>query len=284
MYAITGISGQVGGVVATTLLNEGKQVRAIVRDRAKGGTWAQKGCEIALADMTDATALTAAFADVEAVFILIPPLFDPAPGFPEIRTIITALKTAIGDARPPKIVCLSTIGAQASRPNLLSQLGLVEQELGALDVPITFLRAAWFMENALWDVAPARGTGIVQSFLQPLDKPVPMVATSDIGRLAAELLQETWVGRRVVELEGPCRVTPNEIAACFAEIFNRPVRAEIVPRDSWERLFRSQGAKNPAPRAQMLDGFNEGWIAFEGTTRHGTTAIGTVLRQLVARG
>jgi hypothetical protein len=25
----------------------------------------------------------------------------------------------------------------------------------------------------------------------------------------------------------------------------------------------SQGMKNPAPRAQMLDGFNEGWIEFE---------------------
>jgi uncharacterized protein YbjT (DUF2867 family) len=111
-----------------------------------------------------------------------------------------------------------------------------------------------------------------------------MVATSDIERLAAELLQETWEGRRVVELEGPRRVTPNEIAACFAEIFNRPVHAKIVPRDSWKGLFRSQGAKNAVPRAQMLDGFNEGWIAFEGTPRHGTTAIGTVLRQLVARG
>lgn len=140
------------------------------------------------------------------------------------------------------------------------------------------------MENALGDVAPARETGIVRSFLQPLDKPVPMVATSDIGRLGAELLQETWEGRRVVEFEGPRRVTPNEIAACFAEIFNHQVRAEIVPRDSWERLFRSQGAKNPSPRAQMLDGFNEGWIEFEGTPRRGTTAIGTVLRQLVSRG
>jgi alpha-acetolactate decarboxylase len=34
----------------------------------------------------------------------------------------------------------------------------------------------------------------------------------------------------------------------------------------------------------MLDGLNEGWIEFEETPRHGTTAIGTVLRQLVARG
>jgi hypothetical protein len=43
--------------------------------------------------------------------------------------------------------------------------------------------------------APAHD-GVVPSFLQPLHKPVPMVATADIGHLAAALLQETWTGRR----------------------------------------------------------------------------------------
>jgi hypothetical protein len=38
---------------------------------------------------------------------------------------------------------------------------------------------------------------------------------------------------------------------------------EAVPRDTWEGPFASQGTKNPTPRAQMLDGFNEGWIEFE---------------------
>ena len=90
-----------------------------------------------------------------------------------------------------------------------------------------------------------------------------MVATADIGRVAAELLQETWKGGRVVELEGPHRVTPNEIAATFATLLHRPVKMEAVPRATWEPLFKSQGMNNPMPRIQMLDGFNEGWIEFE---------------------
>jgi NAD(P)H dehydrogenase (quinone) len=92
---------------------------------------------------------------------------------------------------------------------------------------------------------------------------VPMVATADLGRVAAELLQETWTGRRIIELEGPARVTPNQIAATFAEIFGHPVRAQAVPRQTWEQLFKSQGMKHPEPRIQMLDGFNQGWIEFE---------------------
>ncbi|MFY9762199.1 MAG: NmrA family NAD(P)-binding protein [Xanthobacteraceae bacterium] len=287
MFAVTGITGQVGGATARTLLDTGLSVRAVMRDAAKGAAWRESGCEIALADMKDAAALTDALSGVDGIFVIMPPIFDPTPGFPEARAIITAVTKAIGVAKPSKVVCLSTIGAQATQLNLLNQLGLLEQALGAVQSPVCFLRAAWFMENAAWDVAPARDTGVVPSFLQPLDKPVPMVATADIGHLAATLLQETWTGRRIVELEGPRRITPNRVAATFAEILGRPVRMEPVPRDTWEGLFASQGMKNPTPRARMLDGFNEGWIEFENgeqSSRKGRTELKTVLKQLLAHG
>ncbi len=284
MYAVTGITGQVGGVTGRALLNRGLAVRAVVRDAAKGAPWKKCGCEVALADMNDAPALTAAFTGASGVFVLIPSNFDPEPGFPEVRAISAALASAISAAKPPKVVFLSTIGAQATQPNLLNQLGLVEQALVALAMPVCFLRAAWFMENSAWDVEPARDKGEISSFLQPLDKPVPMVATADIGRVAAELLQETWTGRRIIELEGPTRVTPNQIAATFAEMFGRPVRAEAVPRQTWEQLFKSQGMKHPEPRINMLDGFNQGWIEFEQNEtmrRKGRIGLKEVLTGLV---
>ena len=111
------------------------------------------------------------------------------------------MSSALNAARPGKVVYLSTIGAQATRSNLLTQHTIIEQALRTVLWPITFLRPGWFMENSSWDVAPARSKGVIPSFLQPLDKPVPMVATADIGRLVAQLLQETWSGHRIVELE-----------------------------------------------------------------------------------
>lgn len=285
MFAITGITGQVGGAVARALIDNGQRVRAVVRDAEKGAAWARKGCEVAVADLYDAAALKKAFAGVQGVFFLLPPVFDPSPDFNEARRVIAAVREALEVARPSKVVSLSTIGAQALQPNLLQQHQLQEKSLGTLPLPITFLRAAWFMENATWDVAPARTTGVIPSFLYPLDKPVPMVATEDIGRVAAELLQETWQGRRVVELEG-ARLSPNDIAAAFGRVLEREVRTEAVPRATWEALFKSQGMKNPVPRAQMLDGFNEGWIDFEGdasSTRKGTVSLDTVLQTLIAR-
>jgi hypothetical protein len=79
-------------------------------------------------------------------------------------------------------------------------------------------------------------------------------------------------------------VAPNEIAAVFTRLVGRPVRMEAVPRESWEDLFRSQGMKNPIPRIRMLDGFNEGWIDFEGGeagSQKGSVALKSVLKALL---
>ncbi len=283
MFAITGITGQVGGEVARNLLAARQTVRGVARDVSKCKAWAERGCQLVKADINNVAELTAAFEGVDGAFVLVPPNFDPSPDFSEARTIAATLSAAIDAARLRRVVYLSTIGAQATRPNLLTQHTIIEQALRKLPVAITFLRPAWFMENATWDVGPAKN-GALQSFLQPLGKPVPMVATADIGRLAAELLQESWNGQRVVELEGPQRVTPNEIAATFARLLGHAVKLEAVPRDTWEALFKSQGMKNPKPRIQMLDGFNEGWIEFEGKengSRKGKVALESVLRTLI---
>jgi uncharacterized protein YbjT (DUF2867 family) len=285
MYAITGITGKVGGALARTLLANGKAVRAIVRDQAKGASWAALGCEVALAEMEDAKALSAAFVGAEAVFILPPSEFDPEPGYPEAQKVIDSVVAALKTAHPKKVLCLSTIGADAKEDNLLSQRTMLEKALNELDLLVTFLRPAWFMENALWDVGTARDTGILYSFLQPADKKFPMIATKDIGILAGELIQQDWTGKRVIELEAAQRVSPNDLAQAFEVALKRPVKVEVVNRETWEDLFRSQGMKNPTPRIRMLDGFNESWIEFKDSGRlakKGNTSLQQVVDALVA--
>jgi NAD(P)H dehydrogenase (quinone) len=285
MFAVTGITGKVGAAVARSLLSADQPVRAVIRDRSKGAHWAQLGCDIAVADLSDTEALTAAFAGTAGVFTVVPPVFDPAPGFPEATGFIHSLRTALARAEPAKVVALSTVGANASQPNLLNVLGRMEEALGSLPMPVTFLRAAWFMENAAWDIASAKN-GLIQSYLQPLDRVVPMVSTDDVGRTAAVLLQERWEGKRVVELEGAQRVSPNALAAAFAKVLGTPVRAEVVARDRWEPIFRGQGMKNPAPRMQMIDGFNAGWIDFADRGAHarkGSISIDQAIATLIQR-
>jgi uncharacterized protein YbjT (DUF2867 family) len=285
MFAVTGITGKVGAAVARSLLSADQPVRAVVRDRSRSDPWAQLGCDIAVADLSDTEALTAAFAGTAGVFAMVPPVFDPAPGFSEAMGFISPLRAALAHAKPAKVVALSTVGADAPQPNLLNVLGQMEGALGSLLMPVAFLRAAWFMENAAWDIDSAKG-GLIQSYLQPLDRVVPMVSTDDVGRAAAALLQERWEGKRVVELDGPQRVSPNALAAAFAKALGTPVRAEVVPRAQWESIFRAQGMKNPTPRIQMIDGFNAGWIDFADRGAHarkGSISIDQAIATLIQR-
>ncbi|OYX75494.1 MAG: NmrA family transcriptional regulator [Rhizobiales bacterium 32-66-11] len=287
MYAITGITGKVGGALARSLLAEKLPVRAVLRDVAKAAEWRAGGCDVAIAEMDDAASLAAAFRDAEGVFILPPSEFDPEPGFPQARRVIDAVTRALGAARPAKVVCLSTIGADAPLENLLTARTLMEQAVGELGLPVTFLRPGWFMENAQWDVPAARDEGVLRSFLQPADKPFPMIATQDVGHTAAALLREDWSGTRVVELEGPARVSPNDIARAFAAALGHPVAVEIVPRETWESIFRAEGAHNPLPRIRMIDGFNEGWIDFADqgrAARKGAITLESVIAELVKAG
>jgi uncharacterized protein YbjT (DUF2867 family) len=198
MFAVTGITGNVGGEVARNLLAAGQPVRAVVRETRKGETWAKRGCDLVEADINDATALTAAFKGAAGVVVLVPPNR-------EARAVAASLRSALDAARPGRVVYLSTIGAQATRSNLLTQHSIIEQVLGELSIPICFLRPGWFMENSSWDVAPAAQNGWFPSFLQPLDKPVPMVATPISGAWrpnssrppGAAAVWSSWKGRTV---------------------------------------------------------------------------------------
>ncbi|MBN8901099.1 MAG: NmrA family NAD(P)-binding protein [Rhodospirillales bacterium] len=287
MFAITGITGRVGAIAAATLLKAERQVRAVVRSEEKGAAWKARGCEIAVVpDAEDQTALERAFDGVEGVFLMNPPNYDSDAGFTDTRRRVAAAMRALSKVKPGRAVLLSTVGAQVSAFNLLNWAGIYEAALAETGIPAAFLRAAWFMENASWDVAAAR-EGRFPSHLQPLDRAIHRVSVKDIGRVAAELLQETWTGLRRIELAGPRKYSANDEAAGFAAVLGHPVEAVAVPRDTWDAVFRKQGMRHPEGRIRMLDGFNEGWIDFErdGTERRtGRVTFESVLSELAARG
>ncbi len=78
MYVILGATGKTGSVVANRLLDKGKKVRVLGRDTKKLAVFTSRGAEGFTANVTDAEALSRAFAGAEAVYAMIPP--DPARG------------------------------------------------------------------------------------------------------------------------------------------------------------------------------------------------------------
>jgi NAD(P)H dehydrogenase (quinone) len=161
--------------------------------------------------------------------------------------------------------------------------------VGTLPIPGAFLRAGWFMENSVWDVAPAREQGKLFSFLHPLDKKFAMVATADIGLAGAETLVQSWTGNRYIEVGGPRRYSANDLGAAFATALGREVEVVEVPRETWVSTFVAQGfaEDRTGPRVEMLEKFNSGWIDFgvAGAERFvGKTELVQVIEELVARG
>ena len=56
MFLVMGITGKVGGATAEHLLAHGKEVRALVRNREKAASWANRGVELIDGDWNDSAA------------------------------------------------------------------------------------------------------------------------------------------------------------------------------------------------------------------------------------
>ncbi len=263
MFFIAGITGRVGGAAAKQLLAQGQQVRSLVRNPEKAAAWAEQGVELHQGDWNDTAALTAALAGVEAAFVMVPPNFAPSPGFPESKAVIAAIGTALRQAQTPRVVALSSIGSEkTSGLGLITATHLLEQELASLTASTAFVRAGSFIENALGSLPAAADTGVFYSFYQPVDRPVPTIATADIGQEVATLLTGNWAGKRIIELGSP--VTPNDTAAAMSEVLGKPVTAQAIPRERWSSTIESFGLPPGSTWGyeEMLDSINSGWIDF----------------------
>src|SRR3984957_10098107 len=290
MYAIMGITGRVGSAIAENLLAQGEQIRAIVRNPEKAARWKDCGAEIAIADVDDPSALASAFEGMDGVFLMIPPNFAPAPDFPETRKTLASFYAALAKAMPKKAAPLSSLGTEQARGlGLITSLHLLERTLGDLPIHHAFLRAGWFMENHAWDITTAQSEGKIFSNLFPLDRKVSLVATADIGKAGADVLRQEGTGNRYMGGAGPEQDSPNDIAREFSKALARSVEAVAVPREKWTEFFLSQGMPEgrTEPRAEMVDGFNSGWIHFgvPGTEHiKGPTSLTSVIAKLVANG
>ncbi|RUX96242.1 NAD-dependent epimerase/dehydratase family protein, partial [Mesorhizobium sp. M7A.F.Ca.CA.004.04.1.1] len=72
MFLVMGITGNVGGATARHLLAQGKKVRALVRDREKALSWANRGVELVDGDWNDSAAIERALEGVEGAFVMLP--------------------------------------------------------------------------------------------------------------------------------------------------------------------------------------------------------------------
>lgn len=276
MFLVMGITGKVGGATAAHLLAQGKKVRALVRDRSKAARWADQGVELVDGDWNNSASIERALKDVDGAFVMLPPIWAPSPDFREAKSVVANYVEALTKARPPRVVALSSMGANStSGMGLITALSLLERGFRDLTLPMVYVRAGGFFENFLYGLHVAQG-GTLPVFYNPTNRKSTMVATDDIGaEIAARLSGPAWLGHRAIELGS--MVSADEVAAQLGEVMKLDVRAVAVPRAGWSGAFEQFGIPTgrSGPAEVMYEAVNAGGmdIGVQGTEHvPGTTS------------
>jgi uncharacterized protein YbjT (DUF2867 family) len=286
MYVVAGVTGNTGKIVADTLLGQGKSVRVVVRDAKKGEAWKARKADVAIAELDDVAALTAALRGAEGAYLLLPPNFASTSVRADNAARTKVLAKAIEASGVKHVVFLSSIGSQlAEGTGPILATHDAEAALKQAHADVTFLRAAYFMEN-LGSSFFALDKGKLPTFLLEA-RAFAMVATADIGTTAAKLLLEGGQGKRVVELGGPREYSPRDAAAALSRILERPITVEQGPEEAMIAALTGAGMNGEWARLfqELTHGVNTGHIDWEkGQARvRGTTELEVVLRRLVGK-
>ena len=104
----------------------------------------------------------------------------------------------------PHAVFLSSVGSQhASGTGPIAGTHYGEVVLARTATRLTFVRAAGFMENVLANAFTMKSDGVLPVFGGGETEPITMVATRDIGDVAADALLSPPSATEWIELHGP---------------------------------------------------------------------------------
>lgn len=291
MYVVAGVSGHTGKVAAETLLAQGKRVRVLVRDPAKGEPWRAKGAEVAVARIEDEQELTRALTGAEGAYLLLPPDYASTDAVADNTARADTMGRAIAAAKVPHVVFLSSVGAQhPDGTGPIKALHRAEEALPRLapQTRFTFLRPAYFLENVGSVLGVARAQGVLPSMFDPA-KRVAMIGTADIGRAAAGALVEgPREGRAsILELAGPREVSYDDLASEIATLLGTPVQTVHVPRAGVKGALEQAGLSPDLAGLydEMTAGIDSGLVDYErngARFARGTVEARDVVRSLLA--
>ncbi|GAA3465554.1 NmrA/HSCARG family protein [Nonomuraea roseola] len=230
---VIGATGQQGGATARHLLSRDWQVRALVRDPESPAARRLAGAELAVGDLGDPASLKRAMRGVDAVFSMQALAYEPETLKAEVRQGMlvadVALDTGVGH------LVYSSVGGAERRTGIehFESKAAIESYIRALGLPATILRPVFFMDNLL-HYADAAGERVMELPVLP-DRPMQLIATDDIGRIAAHVIdhRDHYLG---VELEiAGDELTFAEVAQIYEKVTGVPTR--LLPLPIEERLF-----------------------------------------------
>lgn len=256
MYVITGATGNIGKVIASTLLEAGKKVRIISRNAEKAKELTDKGAELFMGDSSDAEFLKKAFSGASAVYVLIPPDWQAVNVTEHQLKHATAIAEALRECKIKYAVSQSSQGAHLeSGSGVVLGLHKMENILNKIEGLNTLhLRATYFMENTLGAIGLIKQAGIMGSPLKS-DLSFAVIATKDIANYAVKrLLALDFTGHNIQNLLGAREVTYPEMAKVFGAAIGKDdlQYVEFSLADFKNSFMQQMGASE-----SIADNFND---------------------------
>jgi uncharacterized protein YbjT (DUF2867 family) len=266
MYVVLGATGNIGSVIATSLLLKGERVRVVGRHASRLERFVRKGAEAFTANVNDAVALTKALTGARAAYLMLPPNMTSPDYRADQERESDAIAKAVKDSALRYAVHLSSFGAQVPEgTGPIAGLHSSEQKLNAITgLNVLHLRAGYFMENNLAAIGMIQAMGLLGHAVIP-DLPLPMIATRDIGDYAARrILKLDFAGKQTRELLGERDLSMNEATAVIARGIGQPdLRYVQFPYEQVQQVLMQMGipAKTAGQFIEMYKAINEGVVA-----------------------
>lgn len=234
---VTGATGFIGGPLARRLLDDGFEVRCLVRDRESAGAVALEaaGGELVVADLTRPAGLVGALTDLEAAYFLVH-MISGGEDYPAIeRAAASRFARAARTAGVGRLIYLGGLG-ESARSKHLAARHEVAAALRDEGPPLTYFRAAMVIGPGSESFELLRG--IVErlpAFPAPewLSNQTQPIGVDDVVAYLREALDVPESAGREIQIGGSVVLTHLELVDEMAKALGRrsprriPVSAEV---------------------------------------------------------
>ena len=233
MILVAGATGQLGGLIAQTLLTKGFPVRVLVRNGSAHDALVTAGAEAVTGDLKDPGSLAAACDGVDTV---VTTANSSARGGADTVDSVDRLGNrnlieAAGSAGVGRFIFVSNLGASPDSPNpFMAAKGETEQLLRGSTMSWTIIQPNLFM-----DKLPVLVVGIPALSGQPVTlvgegrRGHSLVAMRDVAQYVLAAVEHPERDGRVLVLGGPDAVSWRDVVAAFEQELGRRIPVRTVP-------------------------------------------------------
>jgi uncharacterized protein YbjT (DUF2867 family) len=253
-FVVTGSIGHISKPVIEALVKGGDQVNVITSRTDNVSKIDALGAKALVGSVTDAAFLTQAFGGADAVYTMIPPIWQTENWRASQNEVGACYAEAIRRNGVKYVVNLSSIGAHVGNGcGPVDGVADVEKLLNAIDgLNVKHIRPAYFYYNMLAQIPMIKQAGIMGGNFGGADQKIAIAHTDDIARVVIEELSNLkFTGKSFRYVLSDIRTTQD-----MASIIGRAIGKNIT----WV-VFSDDEQRNGLLQAGLpkthADGFTE---------------------------